>query len=105
MPPQAAPAPTAVPQGQVNPMMMALLRARAQQGAQGMPTGSMPNGIPTPGAPGAPPAPPAAAVGTPGGATPTQQVTKAAQQAQSPLMDQGTRNIAKALVQKLLQHM
>lgn len=106
MPPQGAPAPTAVPTGQVNPQMMALLRARAMQGATGAPGAApMPNSMPVPGAPGAPPNPAAAVMARPGGATPTQQVTKAAQQAQSPLMDQGTRTIAKSLVQKLLQHM
>jgi hypothetical protein len=102
MPPQGAPAPTQVPQGQVNPMMMALLRARAAGG--GAP-GPMPNGLPTPGAPGAPPNPAAAGMARPGAASPTQQVTKAGMQAQSPLLDPETRGIAKQLVQKLLQHM
>lgn len=105
MPPQG-PMPTQIPQAPVNPMIMALLRARAAQGAQGVPAGApMPNGLRL-GTP-APAAPVAASVMGPrqGVATPTQQVTKAAQQAQSPLMDMETRNIAKSLVQKLLQHM
>lgn len=109
MPPQAqGPMPTQIPQAAVNPIMMQLLKARAQQGAQGMPTGPAPNSLPIQGGTPAPAAPVAAASvagGGPGPASPTQQVTKAAQQAQSPLMDQETRNIAKTLVQKLLQHM
>lgn len=40
-----------------------------------------------------------------GQATPVQQVTKAATQAQSPLLDNETRGIAKSLIQKLMQHM
>jgi len=109
MPPQAAPAPTQVPTGQVNPMMMALLRARAMQGAQGQPTpGPMPNGMPPGGAPapvGMPPPGGQQVPPRPGAPSPAQQVTKAAANAQSPLLDQETRNIAKSLVQKLLQHM
>lgn len=108
MPPQA-PAPTPIPAGPANPLMMALLRARAQQGAQGMPTpGPAPNGLPVAGAPapvGMPPAGGQQVAQRPGAPTPTQQITKAASQAQSPLLDQETRNIAKSLVQKLLQHM
>jgi hypothetical protein len=109
MPPQAAaPAPTQVPTGQVNPMMMALLRRRAMMGAQGQPgAGPMPNGVPTGGPPAPMGMPPAGGPGMPGpgAASPTQQVTKAAAQAQSPLLDQQTRGIAKSLIQKLMQHM
>lgn len=67
-------------------------------------------GRPTP-APTAPPMPnPSGASapmpgGSPGQGTPTQQVMKAATQAQSPLMHPETRDIAKTLIQKLMQHM
>jgi hypothetical protein len=107
MPPQA-PAPTQVPQAPVNPMMMALLKARATQGAQGGQVGPAPNGLPLGGAPGMPPNPSAAAGPMPapqGGPSPTQQIMKAAAPAQSPLMDGQTRQIAKTLIQKLMQHM
>ena len=81
-----------------NPMQM------AQPGGQ-LPSG-MPNtpGQPVPSMP-SPAQAPQVQAGPRPGATPTQQVTKAAQQAQSPLLDQQTRDIAKTLVQKLLQHM
>jgi hypothetical protein len=109
MPPQAqAPAPTQVPTGQVNPMMMALLKARAMQGAQGGQVGPAPNSLPTGGPPGMPPPPTATAGPMPapqGGASPAQQIMKGASAAQSPLMDDQTRTIAKSLIQKLMQHM
>lgn len=102
MPPQ----PTQVPTGQVNPMMMQILKARAMQGAQGNPTGPAPNGMPLPGAPGMPPAPPAANMAArPGAGTPPQQMMKAAAQAQSPMQDPETRASAKDLIMKLMKHM
>jgi len=108
MPPQA-PAPTQIPQSPVNPQIMALLRARAAQGGQGMPVGPAPNAIPTGGAPPMPPAPSAAAGPMPmpqGGATPAQAGMKAAAAAQSPMVtDPQTRALAKSLIQKLMQHM
>jgi hypothetical protein len=106
MPPQTPPtqiSPTQVPQGQVDPMMMALLRARAAGGAGG----PAPNGLPIPGAP-AVPQPSSASGPMPppqGGASPSQQIMKKATAAQSPLMDDQTRQIAKSLIQKLMQHM
>lgn len=104
MPPQ--PMPTQIPSSPVNPMMLALLRARAQQGLQGGVNPPMPNGLPINGSPPTAQPPMAANNMAPRtGGTPTQQATKAAQQAQSPLMDMETRNLAKSLVQKLLQHM
>jgi hypothetical protein len=107
MPPQA-PAPTPIPTGQANPMLMAVLRARAMQGARGVPNAMpAPNGLPLPGAP-IPPVPPAAAGGLPrpvGAGTPSQQVMKAAAQAQSPMQDPETRASAKDLILKLMKHM
>ncbi len=65
-------------------------------------------GRPTP-MPTAPPMPnPSGAAGPMpqgGPATPNQQVMKAASQAQSPLVDPQTRQLAKGLIQKLMQHM
>ena len=109
MPPQAqAPQPTQVPAGQVNPQLIAMLQARAQQSMQGAPgNATAPNSMPIPGAPGMP-APGAPRVVSPGAgpATPTSAVMKAASQAQSPLVaDTGTRALAKQLIQKLMQHM
>jgi hypothetical protein len=40
-----------------------------------------------------------------GGADPAQQLASAGQQAQSPLLDPETRDIAKVLVQKLIKHL
>jgi hypothetical protein len=116
MPPQApAPtqvSPTAVPGGgTVNPnLIRALLMRRAQMGqggATGAPgAGTAPNAMDT-----AAPAIPQGGVPNvmarrPGAANPAQSVMKAAQQAQSPLVaDTGTRALAKALIQKLMQHM
>lgn len=90
---------------QVNPLMLAALRARAQAGNQ--PNGPIPNSMNgTPAVPMQPPTPGPINLPSGGGAgTPTQQVTKAAAQAQSPLMDNQTRQIAKTLIQKLMQHM
>lgn len=107
MPPQVQqPMPTQIPQSPINPMMMAILRARAQQGLQNGANPAMPNGLPINGAAPTPsPAMSAANMAGRAGATPNQQVTKAAQQAQSPLMDMETRNIAKQLVMKLMHHM
>lgn len=69
-----------------------------------MTNGGRPTPIPT-----APPMPnPSGAAGPmpQGGApTPNQQVMKAAGQAQSPLVDPQTRQLAKSLIQKLMQHM
>lgn len=93
---------------QVNPALMQALRNRAALGAAGTPTGPAPNSMNAPvqarpQVPGSPMQPPA--VNTPGGGTPAQQVMKAAGTAQSPMMDDQTRQIAKSLIQKLMQHM
>ena len=93
---------------QPNPALMAALRARAMAGRLGQPAAPAPNSMNAPLPQGAPvPASPVAprAVNTPGGGTPAQQVMKTASQAQSPLMDDQTRGIAKQLIQKLMQHM
>ena len=97
-------APTQVPQAP-NPVMMALLKARAAQGAGGQPTAPAPNGMNNPAMQPQPGAPQVNMPGRTGGATPTQQVMKTAGQAQSPMLDPGTRQIAKTLIQKLMQHM
>ena len=93
---------------QPNPAMMAALRARVLAGRLGQPAGPAPNSM-NAGIPQATPAPaspmPPQSVNTPGGGTPTQQVMKTAAQAQSPLMDDQTRAVAKTLIQKLMQHM
>jgi len=69
-----------------------------------MTNGGRPTPMPT--APSMPnPSAAAAAMPGAGAPTPTQQVTKAATQAQSPLLDNETRGIAKSLIQKLMQHM
>lgn len=79
-------------------------------GMRAAPMGALPSGAPnTPGVPAPsmpnPSMPSPVNVGGAGSATSSQQVAKAAQQAQSPLLDPQTRDIAKTLVQKLLQHM
>lgn len=98
---------------------MLVARSMAGQGGTGyqnnpmrvQPMQALPGGAPNiPGQPPMPmpnpPAPSPVNMGQrPGGATPMQQTAKAAQQAQSPMLDQGTRDVAKALVSKLLQHM
>lgn len=113
MPPVQSPtptpvAPTQVPQGQVDPRLIAILRARAQAGFPGSPgAATAPNGLRTPG-PMPMPAPNTARVMArpPSGSNPAAAVMKAAQTAQSPLVsDEGTRGLAKALISKLLQHM
>lgn len=107
MPPQS-PMPTPVPTAAPNPVMMALLKARAQQGAAGGGVPPAPNAMATGAGPvGAPPQ-----VGgnqmpaRPGAPTPVQGAMKAAAGAQSPLVtDPQTRALAKTLIQKLMQHM
>lgn len=82
------------------------LGAQMTQPSAPLPTGG-PNtpgpGMPQMPIPGTPPvqnaAPPT------GGASPTQQTAAAAQNAQSPLLDPETHEIAKALVQKLMKHL
>jgi hypothetical protein len=75
------------------------------------PTGALPSGMPnTPGQPipqvPQPPSPPMNnATPPPGAPSPAQGVAKAAQQAQSPLLEPQTRDLAKALVMKLMQHL
>lgn len=80
-------------------------------GQMSQPAGAMPNGgLPVPGMPApAMPSPAMPAPGNmgprPGGASPAQSMAKAATQAQSPLMEPDTREIAKVLIQKLMKHL
>ena len=104
MQPQGSPVPTQTPTAP-NPIMMALLKARAAQGATGGQVPPAPNGMNNPGMPPPPQRPVVNMPGRTGGASPTQQLLKTATTAQSPLMDDGTRQIAKTLIQKLMQHM
>lgn len=102
------PAPTQIPTN-ADPRLMALLQARARMAVQQAPgAGNAPNGLAL-GAPPQPANPAAASVGArppAAGANPAAAVMKAAQTAQSPLVaDNGTRQLAKALISKLLQHM
>lgn len=80
--------------------------AQMSQPSAPLPTGG-PNtpgpGVPAMPVPGTPPTQNAAP--RMGGANPTQQTAAAAQQAQSPLLDPETRDIAKTLVQKLIRHL
>lgn len=90
---------------QVNPALVQALRQRAMaalqaQGGGGAPA---PNSMNAP-VPGSPQPTPNNVARRPGGANPAQAVMKAAAQAQSPLLDPETRNIAKSLIQKLMQH-
>jgi hypothetical protein len=100
--------PTAIPGGQINPAIQRLLQQRALMAMRGAPgVAGAPNSM---GLPGAIPVPGVGnarvMAGRPGAANPAQAVTKAAQAAQSPLVaDTGTRALAKALIQKLMQHM
>ncbi len=108
-------------------MRTALLR-RTMAAANGQQNGAVPNSMntpvpltpnqsqarviarpaPAPGVPGMPMQGAAAPTGMPmpGGNPQAMAVQRAAQKAQSPLQfDQGTRDLAKALVTKLIQHM
>lgn len=73
---------------------------------QALPSGA-PNtpGVPVPNMPAPAPAAPVNVSRPAGGAAPQQQMAGAAQTAQSPVFDPETRDIAKALVQKLLKHL
>jgi hypothetical protein len=89
---------------QVNPALIAALRARAAAGATGAPqVGAIPNGMnaPVQQAPGAP----QVNMARPGAGTPAQGMMKAATTAQSPMQDPETRASAKDLIMKLMKHM
>lgn len=98
------PAQTSQLPAQVNPALIAALRARAAATAGGSPAaGPMPNGMNAP----VMPAPAAAQVNMarPAGGTPAQQMMKTANGAQSPMQDPETRMAAKDLIMKLMKHM
>ncbi len=91
-------------QGQpMAPAMPGAMRAMPGQALRG----GMPNtpGMPQPGMPQPAGPAPTGMGGQPGAATPPQQASKVAQQAQSPMMDPETRQKAKELALKLMQQM
>lgn len=109
------------PQINTNALRQALIaHALQQQGATAVanpamriqPSGPLPGGMPNvPGQPAPQAVPPPGAppqvnaVPPTGGASPAQGMAKAAQQAQSPLLEPQTREIAKNLVQALMKHL
>lgn len=92
---------------QVNPALLAVLRARAGQavapGGGGGVAAPMPTGMNGPVAPAV--AAPQVNAAPRATGTPAQAAMKTAAAAQSPMMDPGTRGAAKNLILQLMKHM